>query len=238
MTTMHENKRKITFFSFIALLLLAGVCGSVAAADDGYRQTARISGHIFEGYRVLQLKYPPEKVNLTVYRGDYIKFAFDESVGEAVLTIPALSVHEPLPKDISNAPYFKMKHTGRYNFALGRVSGTITVVEYRELHYRSVDSNQAAAFIKRANPLILDVRTPAEYRKGHLENAVLIPVQQLQKRIGELAAYKDTDIFIYCATGNRSTVASKILIDNGFKRITNLRHGIKEWLGQKKPIAR
>jgi len=64
---------------------------------------------------------------------------------------------------------------------------------------------------------------------GHLENSILIPVQELQSRINELRAYKNNNILIYCATGNRSTVASKILIDSGFMKISNLKNGIAEW---------
>jgi len=86
--------------------------------------------------------------------------------------------------------------------------------------------------------LILDVRTPGEYGSGHLQNAVLIPVQELQGRLKELASYKDRQIFIYCATGNRSTVASKILIDHDFKQITNMRHGIYEWKKENYPVVR
>lgn len=44
-------------------------------------------------------------------------------------------------------------------------------------------------------------------------------------------------ILVYCATGNRSTVAAKILIDNGFKRIFNLRQGISGWERDKHPVV-
>jgi len=82
----------------------------------------------------------------------------------------------------------------------------------------------------------LDVRTHGEYKAGHIENATLIPVQELQSRIKELAEYKNQDILIYCATGNRSTVASKILIDDGFNRIINMRHGIYGWRMEEYPV--
>jgi rhodanese-related sulfurtransferase len=62
-----------------------------------------------------------------------------------------------------------------------------------------------------------------------LANAVLIPVQELQARVKELDAFKSQGILVYCATGNRSTVASKILLDNEFNQLYNLRHGIVEW---------
>ena len=66
----------------------------------------------------------------------------------------------------------------------------------------------------------------------------MIPVRNLQTRLRELAPYKNQDILIYCATGNRSTVASKILIDNGFKRIYNMRYGISLWGRENYPVVR
>ncbi len=53
----------------------------------------------------------------------------------------------------------------------------------------------------------------------------MIPLQQLQARRQEIAGHKGKDLLIYCATDNRSTVAAKILIENGFKRIFNLMQG-------------
>jgi rhodanese-related sulfurtransferase len=88
------------------------------------------------------------------------------------------------------------------------------VVDFHPDSYREMTAAQAADFIARMDPLILDVRTPGEFKRGHLPQAMLIPVQELQRRIAELSAYRQNDILIYCATGNRSTVASKILIDS------------------------
>lgn len=50
-------------------------------------------------------------------------------------------------------------------------------------------------------------------------------MQVLDRNLSVLSEYKDTPVLLYCATGNRSTVAAKILIDNGFKRIFNLKKG-------------
>lgn len=106
------------------------------------------------------------------------------------------------------------------------------VVEYDQPQYHAITAMEAARLIENISPLILDVRTPREYAAGHLENSVLIPVQELQKRYRELEEYRNEDILIYCATGNRSTVAAKILIDNGFRRIHNLKSGISGWARQ------
>jgi rhodanese-related sulfurtransferase len=131
-----------------------------------------------------------------------------------------------------------MKTPGTYAFSLGDADGSITVIDYRATNYREVTSREAAELIKNEEPIILDVRTPNEYKQGHLHNAVLIPVQELQRRYRELGAHKDREILIYCATGNRSTVASKILIDNGFKHIVDMQGGIYDWSKLNFPVTR
>ena len=74
------------------------------------------------------------------------------------------------------------------------------------------------------------MRTQGEFNRGYIAGAVLLPLQQLQRRVGELDKYKNQPILIYCASGNRSTTASKILLDRGFKNIMNLRRGIHDWV--------
>ena len=208
------------------------------ASTDLTAVEPKISGKIVDGYRVLTIGKTDQPVEFRVYRGDYIKFDFDDSVGDPTLTIPALSVSEILPDETDQAPYFKMKQTGRLKFSLGETMGSILVIDYRQEHYRELTADQAATFIESLQPLILDVRTPNEFKSGHLKNARLIPVQELTKRLHEIASFKNREIIVYCATGNRSTVASKILNDNGFNRISNLRYGIYQWAKNRFPIVR
>lgn len=61
--------------------------------------------------------------------------------------------------------------------------------------------------------VILDVRTPEELQGelGKIDKAINIPVQELEKRIAELAPYKDREIAVICRSGNRSRHATGIL---------------------------
>ncbi len=223
------------FVILIGFIILTGLSG--ASADTGM-ENEPASGSLVQGYRILSIEPSVGDVHLVVYRGDYIKFDFKTTIGDPILKIPELSIEQTLATGLDNAPYFKMKSMGRFRFSLGNVTGNIQVIEYKQPHYREIEAGEAAKFLQNLNPLVLDVRTHAEFNSGHLKNAILIPVQELQKRVGELSEYKHSDILIYCATGNRSTVASKILVDKGFKRIVNMRYGISQWAKSGYPIVK
>jgi rhodanese-related sulfurtransferase len=77
------------------------------------------------------------------------------------------------------------------------------------------------------NLVILDVRTQSEYDNGHIQNATLIPSDQLAGRLGELD--KQTVILVYCASGGRSATAGQLLVDSGFLHIYNMLGGITAW---------
>ncbi len=223
----------------IATIILIFLATAIAVASSQKQsEGVDISGDLIKGYRVLYLQTSDQEIGFNVYRGDYIKFDFDMEIQNPILEIPALAVKQKLTRELDTAPYFKMKKAGRYRFTLGGVSGHILVIEYKQPYYRAVDAKEAAQILSNQKPILLDVRTRREFKRGHIADAKLIPVQELQKRLGELAAYKHTDILIYCATGNRSTVASKILIDNGFKRIINMRYGIAQWSRINYPVEK
>jgi rhodanese-related sulfurtransferase len=203
----------------------------------GAASFSKPSGQLVNGFRVLSVNLSGESLEWTVFRGDYIKINIGD-LKDPVLSIAPLSIEESLVSDLAQAPYFKMKKIGKFDFFIGSLVGTLKVVEYNQVHYEAVSAQQAQQVIASFNPIILDVRTPREFARGHLENSVLMPVQQLQSRMDELAGFSDEPILIYCATGNRSTVASKLLIDKGFTRIFNMRHGISDWARNKYPIVK
>ena len=68
--------------------------------------------------------------------------------------------------------------------------------------------------------IILDVRTQDEYNEGHLDKALLIPVDDLQKVIGNLP--KNKPIIVYCRSGVRSRKAAEILVENGFSQVYDM----------------
>lgn len=68
--------------------------------------------------------------------------------------------------------------------------------------------------------VLLDVRTTSEYGSGHLPGAINVPVQDLEKRIGELDPKKPT--VVYCRSGARSARAKRLLDSKGFESVADL----------------
>ncbi|GAC1364273.1 MAG: molybdopterin-synthase adenylyltransferase MoeB [Acidobacteriaceae bacterium] len=75
---------------------------------------------------------------------------------------------------------------------------------------------------------VLDVREPHEYPIANL-GAPLIPVGDVEKRLGELADKKDAEIVVHCRSGARSQKAALVLKGAGFSNVSNLAGGILAW---------
>lgn len=72
---------------------------------------------------------------------------------------------------------------------------------------------------KSNDPMIVDVRTRAEYSGGHVAGSVNIPLQELPEKINELM---DTETLVFCcASGGRSGMATQMLAENGHKNVFN-----------------
>lgn len=223
--------------TLLCLALLVSACSG--GGDDQAKAPAQqqISGQIVDGLRVLTIHPTAQDQHFTIYRGDYVRAQL--TTGEPFsIKIAALDVDMAFPAAEGDKGYFKVPDAGSFRFNVGEGRGVIEAVNLVAHSYREVTPSEGAAFIAANNPLVLDVRTPGEFASGHLENAELIPVQEFQKRIGELARYRNDPVFVYCRTGNRSTVAAKLLVDDGFKNVVNLRGGIVDWRKAGLPVSK
>jgi rhodanese-related sulfurtransferase len=81
-------------------------------------------------------------------------------------------------------------------------------------------------------PLIVDVRTVQEFRTGAYPGAVNIPLDDVMARLSEFGADKNREITVYCASGGRSAYAQRILMQAGYKQVTN-GGGISQMMAQR-----
>ncbi|MDB5241174.1 MAG: fold metallo-hydrolase [Spirosoma sp.] len=91
-----------------------------------------------------------------------------------------------------------------------------------------VESISASEFARRRaarpNTPVVDVRKPGEYQSEHVEGAINIPLDMISERMGEV--YRNEPVYVHCAGGYRSMVASSILKARGFDNIVNIDGGL------------
>ncbi len=97
--------------------------------------------------------------------------------------------------------------------------------------YKHISHDEARAMTAaQADVILLDVRTPQEYEKKHLPDAVLLPIEDI--RAGEFSKLSDkkATILIYCRTGRLAVEAAEILSANGYENVFEM-GGIVNWSG-------
>lgn len=96
---------------------------------------------------------------------------------------------------------------------------------------------EAIRLINDREPVILDVRAAADFKRGHLLNAINVPAAKIEERVGELGRDKSRPVLIYCALGGASSEAAKKLRSLGFTESFPLRGGINSWIGANLPVT-
>lgn len=105
-----------------------------------------------------------------------------------------------------------------------------------------LDAKQAYLVIQEQakNPafVIIDIRTPDEYNRGHIEGAVNIDFYggAFDEEVSRLD--KTKNYFIYCRSGNRSSQALSIFKKYPFKEIYHLKNGIIDWQKENLPLVK
>jgi phage shock protein E len=82
-------------------------------------------------------------------------------------------------------------------------------------------------------PFLLDVRTLDEFKQGHVDGAVLIPLDSINARKDRIP--KDRDVICICESGSRSSIACRKLSSLGYK-VSNLRGGMSRWIRAGLPV--
>lgn len=100
-----------------------------------------------------------------------------------------------------------------------------------------VSNHEATALINRENALVLDIREKADFKSGHLVDALNIPQSQLINQLETLGNDKNRPIIVVCKTGQTASIATKLLKDKQFTRVYRLAGGMLEWKQNNLPVV-
>lgn len=99
-------------------------------------------------------------------------------------------------------------------------------------NYETISPEEAQKIINSEKDYILiDVRTPEEFEKKHIPNAVLLPIEEIRKgSVEKVLPDKKQKILIYCWTGRRAEDSADMLVEMGYSNVINF-GGLVEWKG-------
>ena len=83
---------------------------------------------------------------------------------------------------------------------------------------------------------LIDVRTPSEYQDGHLKNSKNVDYKSPNFKEEIKGLDKSKPVLVYCLSGGRSALASKVLVENGFTQVYEMKGGYLKWSSSEKKV--
>lgn len=111
-------------------------------------------------------------------------------------------------------------------------------VFFDPINKEAVGPMESTALMNHENAVVLDTRSMAEFKTGHIVGAINIPLNNLGKQLKTMEKYKDQPIIVCCRSGSRSAMACKTLKKAGFENVHNLKGGIMAWESASLPVKR
>jgi rhodanese-related sulfurtransferase len=117
----------------------------------------------------------------------------------------------------------------------------IVVIAYewraRSQSSASVSPNEAVQLMN-SGAILVDVRSPSDFREGHIQGARNVPGADIAAGAKTLEKFRDKPVITCCLSGATSGAAARELKRQGFTSVSNLRGGLTAWTGDNLPLVK
>ena len=100
----------------------------------------------------------------------------------------------------------------------------------------SVSALSLPALQRGGKSVIIDVNTPESFAKGHIPDAINVPVADINADNKALMKHRDSTVIIVCQSGNQSSKAARSLLSLGFEKLHILNGGLVSWNKENLPL--
>lgn len=180
--------------------------------------------HYYPAARYIRLKLIVEKGTWKVIG------AQATGMGEVAKRIDVISMAIQAGMTIDQLSHVDLAYAPPYSPALDPVIVAANVARNkRDGMFEGITAFDVKEILERDDVVLLDVRSPEEFRSKHIESdkVLHIPLLELRERLDEIP--RDKEIIIICQLGLRSYEASRILAGAGFKRVKVMEGGMAFW---------
>lgn len=103
---------------------------------------------------------------------------------------------------------------------------------------REIGTLETTRLMNTGNALILDIRATGEFGGGRIPKSKNIPLAEIDKRIDEIAKFKDKPVVVTCGTTTRAGAAMRLLKQRGFSDVYQLQGGFGAWQQASLPVEK
>lgn len=104
---------------------------------------------------------------------------------------------------------------------------------------KSVNTQELTMLMNKQGAKVVDVRSQEDFRKGHIVDALNVPLAEIKNnKAATLEKYKTSPIIIVCAAGMTSSQAADLLVNQGYENVSNLKGGMGDWQAANLPVVK
>lgn len=103
---------------------------------------------------------------------------------------------------------------------------------------REIGTLETTRLMNTGNALVLDIRDTGEFGAGRIPKSKNIPLSEIDKRIDEIAKFKDKPVIVTCGTSGRASSAMRLLKQRGFVEVYQLQGGFGAWRQASLPVEK
>lgn len=114
----------------------------------------------------------------------------------------------------------------------------VTSVKTAFSKVKNINTQQATLLMNKHDAVVIDVRSKDEFRKGHIVNALNMPLADIKNSSANLEKHKSKPIILVCNAGMTSSQAGQLLVKDGFEQVYSLKGGMGDWQAANMPVSR
>lgn len=114
-----------------------------------------------------------------------------------------------------------------------------TLVKSVTTKVKVVTNPQATSLINNQDAVLLDIRSPDDFKQGHIVNSInILPAEIKKQNLGKIEQFKDKPVIVVCASSISATASAELLTKQGFNQVYTLKEGIAAWRAANLPLVK
>ena len=119
------------------------------------------------------------------------------------------------------------------------VAVIVTTVKAAVSGVKNIGNQELSILVNRENAKVVDVRSKEEFKKGHIVDAINVPMADIKNnQLSAVEKFKSSPIILVCNTGMTSSQAAQLLAKQGFENLLNLKGGMGDWQAANLPVKK